>query len=115
MATCSFAGFLFGPRVRRSSPSVAATPPPDVTTPLLQSTLDLLEELPGAAALAALISAGLKRTEVVIGVLAVCIAAGNQMRGVVASRGPYQEDNPTLPHSQTLQSELSVAFAIIFH
>ncbi len=37
------------------------------------------------------------------------------MRGFVAARGPYREDNPALPHTQTLQSELAGAFAIIFH
>jgi hypothetical protein len=39
IATCSLAGFFPGPRVRRSVPIVAATPPPGVTTPLLQSIL----------------------------------------------------------------------------
>lgn len=42
MATCSLAGLLLVPRVLRSALTVAATPPPAVTTALLQSTLDVL-------------------------------------------------------------------------
>jgi hypothetical protein len=76
IATCSFAGRLFGPRVRRSTARVEATPPPDVTVPLLQTTFtDSSDGSVVAAFRAAAISAALKGLEVVVGFLTVGIAA----------------------------------------
>jgi hypothetical protein len=115
MATCSFAGFLFGPRVLRSADTVAATPPPGVTTALLQLTLDLLGGWLPAAARAAAISAELKRCEVLVGFFAVGISARDQMSSVITARSPNQEDNSALPHAQALEAQFTVAFAIVFH
>ena len=103
MATCSFTGFLFGPRVLRSAAIVAATPPPGVAIALLQSTLVFPEERLIEAAFAAAISDGLKRDEVVVSFFAVGIAAGDEMRGVITARGPDQEDDFALPHAKALQ------------
>jgi len=37
------------------------------------------------------------------------------MRRVITARGPHQEDNSALPHSEALQSEFTVALARVFH
>jgi hypothetical protein len=37
------------------------------------------------------------------------------MRDVVIALGPDQEDDSALPHTQALQPEFTVAFAIVFH
>ena len=37
------------------------------------------------------------------------------MRGVLTTRGPYQEDDSAVRHAQALQPELTVALASIFH
>lgn len=116
MATCSFAGLLFGPRVRRSAATVSATPPPGVIAPLFQSTpAAVAVGSPIAAAFAAAISFALKRLKVLVGFLTVGIAARNQMRGLITPRSPNQEDDATLPHAKALQPKLAVAFARIFH
>ena len=117
MATCSFAGFLFGPRVLRSAAIVAATPPPGVAIALLQSTATaaLLEERLIEAAFAAAIWDGLKRDEVVVSFFTVGIAAGDEMRGVITAWGPDQENDLAAPHSQALQPKFAIAFAIVFY
>jgi hypothetical protein len=67
---------LLGPRVRRSAAMVAATPPPTVTAPWLQSSVEgPAVDSVQAAALAAAISAALKDLEVGIGFLTIGIAA----------------------------------------
>ena len=37
------------------------------------------------------------------------------MRDVVTARSPNQKNDPTLPHAQALQPELSIALASVFH
>lgn len=115
MATCSFAGFLFGPRVLRSAAIIAVTPPPGVTTALRQSTLAFREAVTLDFDFAAAIWDGLKAEEVVVGFFTVGIAARDEMRGVITARGPDQKDNPAAPHAQALQPEFTIALAIIFH
>ena len=77
MATCSFGGFLPGPRARRMAAIVAATPPPGVTMARDQLTLSWPVDCAGAAAWAAAICAALKVSKVVVGFLAIGIAAGD--------------------------------------
>jgi hypothetical protein len=115
MATCSLAGFLLGPRDFRRLASVAATPPPGVTEAWPQSTLSLPTVFDGAAALAAAISWRLKRVEEGIGFFSIGITAGNDVRGLIATRRPHQKDDPPLPQTQALKPEFAVALASIFN
>jgi hypothetical protein len=116
MATCSFAGFLLGPRVFRSAAMVALTPPPDVTVAWVQSIATFPEGPDaGALAFAAVTPVGLERDEVRVGFFSVGMAAGDEVRGVVTVRSPDQENDAALPQAQALQPKLTVAFAIVFH
>lgn len=95
---------------------VDLTPPPAVTAPWLQSTAtDSGDGSVAALALAEEISVALKRLKVVIGFLTVCIAAGDQVCGVIASGGPDQEDRSPWPQTKALQALFTVILAIVFH
>jgi hypothetical protein len=83
--------------------------------PLLQSMGFPRPEAGDAAALAAAISLALKGGEIDFSLLAIGIAAGNQVRSVVTSRSPDQEDHTPKAHAKALQPELTVGFAVIFH
>ena len=74
MATCSFMGRLFGPRLRTAA-TVAATPPPGDTVPVDQAIFVLAIGSSAAAAVADATSAALKGREIVLGFFAIGIAA----------------------------------------
>ena len=113
IATCSFVGFRFFPLALRNAPIVEATPPPGVTTPDFQS-IPSGADVGAAAAFAAATCSGLKIFKVVLDLRSVCIAARDQVSSVMPL-GPNQEDDPSTPHSQALQSQFPVGFAIIFN
>jgi len=101
-AMATFFGAFCGPRLprsRRSSTSVAATPPPCVLMASLQSSVWPVAS--GAAAIAAAFIASVRQgIEVFASLVFVGMAARKYMRPGVAL-SPQQNDHPVVPPGQT--------------